>query len=153
VQDIYGFLELGDVHHPIDAAGLPNADFLGAGPDIIERLPVIRVQTNLDLTQLETSGTTWVVRECQQVVVGGTHPANLFFVAHHFTLYKILYTSRTEVKRFKRGTYWAGAPAIASSIVCSQSNAVPHARAALQQITQHVGAQAVGTLREFTRFL
>jgi hypothetical protein len=116
VQDIHGFLELGDDHHPIDAAGLPNADFPGAGPDIIERLPVIRVQPNLDFTQLKTSGATWVVRESQQVIVGGTHPANLFFVAHHFIPYKNLYASRTGVKRFKRVMCWTGAPVIASSI-------------------------------------
>ena len=43
VQDIHCFLKLGDVHHPIDAGGVPNADFFGSRPDIIERLPVVRV--------------------------------------------------------------------------------------------------------------
>ena len=36
VQDLHGFLELGDLHHPIDAAGIANADFLGTRSDIIE---------------------------------------------------------------------------------------------------------------------
>lgn len=103
VQDIYGFLKLGDVHHPIDAAGFPNADFLGAGPDIIEWLPVVRVQPNLHFAQLKTGIAAWFVRECQQVVIGGTYPANLFFVTHHSTVYKNLYASRTQVKLFKMG--------------------------------------------------
>lgn len=83
-------------------AGFPNADFLGADPDIIERLPVVRVQTNLNLAQLEPGRATWLVRECQQVVIGGAYPAKLFFVTHYSAMYKILYASRAQVKLFKR---------------------------------------------------
>lgn len=76
MQDIHSFLELGDVQHAINAAGFPNADFPDARPDIIEGLPVVRVQTSLDLAQLETRSATRAVRECQQVVLRRTHPAN-----------------------------------------------------------------------------
>lgn len=50
VQDVQRFLKLGDIDYPECATQFPDADFTGAGTDLIKRLPVLRLQASLHLT-------------------------------------------------------------------------------------------------------
>ena len=91
MQHVDGFLELGDIHHAVDATRIPDANFFCAGAHIVERLPVGRLKPGLDLPQLEARFLPGVCRECQQIVVGGAYPPDLFLIVHTASMYKILY--------------------------------------------------------------
>jgi hypothetical protein len=90
MQHVGGFLELGDIHHPVDTARIPDANLSRTGTYIVERLPVCWLKPGLDLPQLETRFLTGVFWECQQIVVGRPYPTDLFFIVRS-TMYKILY--------------------------------------------------------------
>jgi hypothetical protein len=107
MQDVNGFLELGDVHHAVNTACLPNPNLPRARTYLVERLPVGRLKPGLDLPQLEARFLPGVFGECQQIVVGRPHPTDLFFVVYKASMYKILYAPagasqgarRTEAQR------------------------------------------------------
>ena len=52
VQNIDRFLKLGDVHHPEPAIVEIDDDFLRSSTHIVERLPAIRFQSDLNLSKL-----------------------------------------------------------------------------------------------------
>src|ERR1019366_5988438 len=91
MQDVDGFLELGDVHHAVNTACLPDPDLPRARTYLGERLPVVRLKPGLDLPQLEARFLPGISWECQQIVVGRPYPTNLFFIVHTASMYKILY--------------------------------------------------------------
>jgi hypothetical protein len=49
MQNVNGFFELGDVHDTVDAAHVPNANFSYPSTRIVERFPVGRLKSGLDL--------------------------------------------------------------------------------------------------------
>ena len=98
MQYVDGFLELGDVHHAVDAARVPDANLSCTGTHIVERLPVGRIKPGLDLPQLEARFLAGVFWECQQIVVGRPYPTDLFFIFHTTGMYKILYAPAVQVK-------------------------------------------------------
>jgi len=53
MQYVDGLLELGDIHHTVDAARVPDANLPCTGTRIVEWLPVGRLEPGLDLPQLE----------------------------------------------------------------------------------------------------
>ena len=65
-----GFLEPGEVHHTIDPARVPDANFSCSCTHIVERLRVGRLKPGLDLPQPEPRFLPGVSWECQQIVVG-----------------------------------------------------------------------------------
>ena len=91
MQDVDGFLELGDAHHAVNTACLPDTDLPRARTHVVERLPVGRIKAGLDFPQLETRLLPGVFWECQQIVVGRPYPKDLFFIFHRTSMYKILY--------------------------------------------------------------
>ncbi len=64
MQNVDCFLELGDIHHTVDSARVVDANFSSTGPHILERLP---------------SG---ILLKCDQILVGGSYPTDLFFISH-----------------------------------------------------------------------
>ncbi len=64
MQDVDGFLELGDVHHTVNTACLPDPNLPRARTYLVERLPVGRLNPGLDLPQLETRFLPGVFWEC-----------------------------------------------------------------------------------------
>jgi hypothetical protein len=98
MQDVNGFLELGDVHHAVNTACLPDANFPRARAYFVERLPVGRLKPGLDLPQLEVRFLSGVFWECRQIVVGGPYPTDLFLFVHGIPMYKMLYALAVLVK-------------------------------------------------------
>jgi hypothetical protein len=98
MQNVDGFVELGDVHHTVDAGCVPDANLSCTGAHIVERLPVGRLKPGLDLSQLEACFLAGVFWERQQIVVGRPYPTDLFFIFHETDMYKILYTPAGQVK-------------------------------------------------------
>ena len=91
MQYVDGFRKLGDVHHAINTACLPDPYLPRARTYLVERLPVVWLKPRLDLPQLEARFLPGVFWECQQIVVGRPYPTNLFFIVHMTSMYKILY--------------------------------------------------------------
>ena len=85
MEDVHRLLELGDIHHPVGSTRFPDSDFPCTWADVVEGLPVIGLQCRLHFAELEASLAARIVGECQQVVVGGAHPSNLFFVVHRIS--------------------------------------------------------------------
>ena len=79
VQDVHGFLEFGDVHHPENAVGIANADFPRSCAHVIEWLPVVRFQANLDFTELESGIPARLLGEADEIVIGGPDPQDFLF--------------------------------------------------------------------------
>ena len=98
MQDVDRFGILGEVHHAVDSARVPDTNLLGPGTDIVERLPVGGFKPGLDLCQLEARFLPSVFRKCQEIVVGGSHPTDLFLMVHSGGVYTILYTTAEWVK-------------------------------------------------------
>src|SRR6266852_1045934 len=48
MQDVDGFLELGDVHHVVNTTCLPDPNLPRARTHVVERLPVSRLKSGLD---------------------------------------------------------------------------------------------------------
>jgi hypothetical protein len=91
MQYVNGLLELGDIHHAVDAVRVADANFSCTGSHIVERLPVGRLKPGLDLSQLEACFLAGIFWECQQIVVARPYPTDLFFIFHGTGMYKILY--------------------------------------------------------------
>jgi hypothetical protein len=49
MQNVNGFFELGDVYHTVDAARVPDSNFSYTSTSIVERFPVGRLKSGLDL--------------------------------------------------------------------------------------------------------
>ena len=65
MQDVHGFLKLGDIHHAKSAIRIPDTDLPRTSAHVVEGLPVIRVETCLHLAQLETRLPAGVIRKIQ----------------------------------------------------------------------------------------
>jgi len=91
MQDVDGFLELGDVHHAVNAACLPDPNLLCPRTYLVERLPVRRRKPGLGSSSTGSRFLPGVFWECQQIVVGRPYPTDLFCIVHTTGMYKILY--------------------------------------------------------------
>lgn len=91
MEDVDGFLELGNVHHAISTACLPDPNLPRTRTYLVEWLPVGWLKSGLDLTQLEARFLPSLFWKGQQIVVSRPYPADLFFVVHSAAMYKILY--------------------------------------------------------------
>jgi len=101
MQYVDGFLELGNVYHAVDAARVPDANLSCTGAHIVERLPVGRVKSGLDLPQLEPRFLPGVSWECQQIVVGRPYPTEICFSSSILPVCIKLYTRPlAQVKLF-----------------------------------------------------
>ena len=101
MKNVDGFLEFGDVDDAVDAAGVLDANLSGTNPDIVEWLPVHRLQTGLHFAELKSGFPARRLRKRQQVVLGRSDPADLFLVEHTAGVYKSLYVAcrRVNVRR------------------------------------------------------
>lgn len=57
---------------------VPDSNLSSTGTHIVERFPVGRLKPGLDLPQLKPRFLPGISWECQQIVLGGPHPTNLF---------------------------------------------------------------------------
>jgi hypothetical protein len=80
------------------ASSVPDANLSCPGTHIVERLPIGWLKPDLDLSQFETRFLPGIFWECQQIVVGGPYPTDLFFIVHTTGMYKVLYAPGERVK-------------------------------------------------------
>jgi hypothetical protein len=98
MQYVDGFLELGDVHHAVNTACLPDPNLPRARTYLVERLPVGRLKLSLDFPQLEARFLPGVSWECQQIVVGGPYPRISFSSSTEALCIKFYTRLRLQVK-------------------------------------------------------
>src|SRR5258708_34194914 len=91
MQDVDCLLKLCDVHHPVDAASVADANLSCTSTHTVEWLPIRRLKPGLDLPQFKASFLPGVFWERQQIVVGRPYPSDLFFIIHAIGMYKLLY--------------------------------------------------------------
>ena len=87
MQDEYCFREFCHVHNSKYSAGISDANFPDSWPNIIKRLPVVRVQAGLNLPKLKSGFAPRIMREVEEILIRGTNPANFFIFIYCIKFY------------------------------------------------------------------
>lgn len=88
VEHVDRFLEFGHANHTVYAACVAKTNLSHACSNVVERFPVLRIESSLQSPELKTGFTSSSRREAQNVIVRGADPSEYPF---HYPLYKILY--------------------------------------------------------------